>query len=221
MKIMKMILLSLLICNQSFGQSIAQQLDSLMLKNFPADRPGAVLMVAENGKVLYQKGFGLANIDSKEKNTAATNFRMASVSKQFTAMCIMLLVKQQKISYKDNLIKFFPGWNKKVGQKITIRHLLTHSSGIWDYEALIPVDQHTQISDADVVSYLLHKDSTYFEPGIAFQYSNSGFCVLEQIVEVAAGLSFQRFIELNIFRPLEMHDTRIFHVGEVIPYRAM
>ena len=218
---MKMILLSLLICNQSFGQGITQQLDSLMLKNFPADRPGAVLMVSKNGKVLYQKGFGLANIDSKEKNTVATNFRMASVSKQFTAMGIMLLEKQQKISYEDNLLKFFPGWNKKVGQKITIRHLLTHSSGIWDYEALIPGEQHKQISDADVVSYLLNKDSTYFEPGVAFQYSNSGFCVLEQIVEITAGSSFQQFMQQNIFKPLGMHNTRIFQAGEAIPNRAM
>jgi len=211
----------MLICQQGFGQPVVPKLDSLMEKYFPPNQPGAALLVAKNGKTIYAKGFGLANIDTKEKISAETNFRMASVSKQFTAMCIMLLVKQQKISYDDNLLKFFPNWNKPVGAKITIRHLLTHSSGIWDYEELVPQDQQTQILDADVVSYLVKKDSTYFEPGSTFQYSNSGFCVLEQIVEKVSGLSFSKFTEQNIFKPLGMSNTRIYEQGETIPNRAM
>lgn len=211
----------MLICQQGFGQPVVTQLDSLMEKYFSQNQPGAALLVAKNGKAIYAKGFGLANIDTKEKISASTNFRMASVSKQFTAMCIMLLVKQQKISYDDNLLKFFPGWNKQVGAKITIRHLLTHSSGIWDYEELVPQDQQTQILDADVVSYLVKKDSTYFEPGSTFQYSNSGFCVLEQIVEKVSGLSFSKFTAQNIFKPLGMTNTRIYEQDESIPNRAM
>ena len=211
----------MLICQQGFGQPVVTQLDSLMEKYFSQNQPGAALLVAKNGKAIYAKGFGLANIDTKERISEATNFRMASVSKQFTAMCIMLLVKQQKISYDDNLLKFFPNWNKQVGAKITIRHLLTHSSGIWDYEELVPQDQQTQILDAEVVSYLLEKDSTYFEPGATFQYSNSGFCVLEQIVEKVSGLSFSKFTAQNIFKPLGMTNTRIYQQGEAILNRAM
>ncbi len=214
-------LLLIFIYSQSFGQNISKQLDSVMQKNFPANQPGAALLVAKNGKLLYQKGIGLANVNTREKISAATNFRMASVSKQFTAMCIMLLEQQHKISYDDNLLKFFPNWNKTVGANIKIKHLLTHSSGIWDYEALIPENQTKQISDEDVVNFLLKKDSTYFIAGTAFQYSNSGFCVLEQIVEKASGLSYVQFIEKYIFKPLGMNNTRIFEEGKIIPNRAM
>ena len=214
-------LLFIFIYSQSFGQKITKQLDSVMQRNFPANQPGAALLVAKNGKLLYQKGIGLANVNTGEKISAATNFRMASVSKQFTAMCIMLLEQQHKISYNDNLLKFFPNWNKTVGANITIKHLLTHSSGIWDYEALIAENQLKQISDADVVNLLLKKDATYFIAGTAFQYSNSGFCVLEQIVEKASGLSYVQFIEQHIFKPLGMNNTSIFEEGKTIPNRAM
>jgi CubicO group peptidase (beta-lactamase class C family) len=211
----------LFICSQSFGQHIVKQLDSVMQKNFTANQPGAALLMAKNGKLLYQKGIGLANVDTKLKISAITNFRMASVSKQFTAMCIMLLQQQHKISYEDNLLKFFPNWNKTVGAKIKIKHLLTHSSGIWDYEALIPENQTKQISDADVVTLLMKKDSTYFTVGSTFQYSNAGFCVLEQIIEKASGLSYVQFIEQHIFKPIGMNNTRIFEEGKRIPNRAM
>ena len=214
-------LLFIFIYSQSFGQKITKQLDSVMQRNFPANQPGAALLVAKNGKLLYKKGIGLANVNTGEKISAATNFRMASVSKQFTAMCIMLLEQQHKISYNDNLLKFFPNWNKTVGANITIKHLLTHSSGIWDYEALIAENQLKQISDADVVNLLLKKDATYFIAGTAFQYSNSGFCVLEQIVEKASGLSYVQFIEQHIFKPLGMNNTSIFEEGKTIPNRAM
>ena len=209
------------ICSQSYGQNTVQQLDSIMRKNFADNKPGAALLVVKNGKVLYKKSVGLANADTQEKISAATNFRMASVSKQFTAMCIMLLVQQHKISYEDNLLKFFPTWNKKVGSSIKIKHLLTHSSGIWDYETLIPENQPIQILDAGVVKLLLKKNSTYFKTGAAFQYSNSGFCVLEQIIEKASGLKYVQFIEQHIFKPLGMNNTRIYEEGKLIPNRAM
>lgn len=209
------------ICSQSYGQTIVQQLDSMMEKNFADNQPGAVLLVAKNGKLLYKKSVGLANADTQEKISAATNFRMASVSKQFTAMCIMLLQQQHKISYEDNLLKFFPTWNKRVGASIKIKDLLTHTSGIWDYETLIPENQPIQISDADVVKLLSKKDSTYFKTGAAFQYSNSGFCVLEQIIEKASGLNYVQFIKQYIFKPLGMNNTRIYEEGTFIPNRAM
>ena len=135
---MRKVLFLLFVFNVSFGQNIALKLDSLMQKKFPKNQAGAALMVMKNGQILYKKGFGLSNIETKEKISANTNFRMASVSKQFTAMCIMLLEQQKKLSYEDNLLKFFPNWNKKIGSKIKIKHLLTHSSGILDYEDFIP-----------------------------------------------------------------------------------
>ena len=218
---MRKVLFLFFIFKASFGQNIALKLDSLMQKNFPENQAGAALMVIKNGQILYKKGFGLANIETKEKISANTNFRMASVSKQFTAMCIMILEQQKKLSYEDNLLKFFPNWHKKIGSKIKIKHLLTHSSGILDYEGFIPENQTEQILDADVVKFLAKKDSIYFEVGTKFRYSNSGFCLLAQIVEKVSNLGYVQFVENHIFKPLGMNNSRIFEVGKTMPNRAM
>ncbi len=221
--IMSKLLCLFLCCSQVFGQQLNNRLDSLMLKNFPSHQPGAALLVAKNGKVLYAKGFGITGDKSGKEQliSAITNFRMASVSKQFTAMCIVKLVKQHKISLNDNLQKFFPGWNKKIAALITVKQLLSHSSGIWDYEDLIPANQKEQVSDASVVSYLLQKDTLYFKPGSAFRYSNSGFCVLEQIIEKASGLTYPEFCLRYIFKPLGMVNTTIYKQGKKINHRSL
>lgn len=200
---------------------LEKDLDALLSKQYKPTEAGIAVMVIKNGKMRYQKGFGLANITTKETITAQTTFRMASVSKQFTAMCVLLLVKQGKISYDDNLLKFFPDFSPIVGQKIKIRHLLTHSSGVWDYEELIPDSQKTQILDADVLAMLRSQSNTYFEPGSTFRYSNSGFCLLEQIVEKTSGQAYIHFIKEQIFKPLEMTNTHIYEANTIVPYRAM
>lgn len=200
---------------------LEQDLDLLLSKRFNSNQAGIAVMVVKEGKTLYQKGFGLANIATQERITPQTNFRMASVSKQFTAMCIMLLHKQGKLSYDDNLLKFFPDFDQNVGQKVKIRHLLTHSSGIIDYENLIPENQKNQVLDEEVVTLLRSQSKTYFEPGSEFRYSNSGFCLLEQIVEKASAQSYIHFITKHIFQPLKMTHTRIYDTGQNIPHRAM
>ncbi len=200
---------------------LEKDLDQLLSQRFPLTQAGIACMVIKDGKMVYQKGFGLANATTQEPITPQTNFRMASVSKQFTAACIIRLVKQGKLSYDDHLLKFFPDFNPTVGQKIQIRHLLTHSSGVWDYESLIPNTQKTQILDEDVVELLKSHDKTYFTPGSEFRYSNSGFCLLEQIIEKASGQSFVDFITKHIFQPLKMNSTRVYKTGALIPHRAM
>ncbi|WP_428658042.1 serine hydrolase domain-containing protein [Runella sp.] len=202
--------------------SLEKELTALLSTRYPAQRSGIAVLVIKEGKTIYQQGFGLANVATKEGITPQTTFRMASVSKQFTAMGIMLLVKQGKLSYDDNLLKFFPEFNVAVGSKIKVRHLLTHSSGIWDYEELIPETQKTQLLDEDVLGLLRTQSKTYFEPGSQFQYSNSGFCLLEQIIEKASGQRFADFMERAIFKPLGMTSTRIYEApAGNIPHRAM
>ncbi|MFN8348889.1 MAG: serine hydrolase domain-containing protein [Spirosomataceae bacterium] len=198
---------------------IQKELDMLLNKKYTPSQAGIAVMVIKGGQVLYRKGFGRAS--ATEAITAQTTFRMASVSKQFTAMCIMLLVKNGQMTYEDNLLKFFPNFSPTVGAKIKVRHLLTHSSGIVDYENLIPDTQKTQVSDKDVLNLLRQQTNTYFEPGSRFRYSNSGFCVLEQIVEKVSGQSFTDFITKHIFKPLKMTDTRIYETDVFIPHRAM
>lgn len=207
--------------NSTFGQSFQKALDSLLASKFSATSAGIAVLVVKNNQEIYKNGFGLANIEKKEAITANTNFRMASVSKQFTAMCIMLLEKQKKLNYDDNLLKFFPDFEPNIGKNIKIKHLLTHSSGIVDYEDLIPQNQKTQILDADVLNLVKSYSKTYFEAGNQFRYSNTGFCLLEQVIEKISGEDYSSFIEKSIFRPIGMLNTRIYAENIQIPNRAM
>lgn len=202
--------------------SLEEDLSTLLASRYPAQEAGIAVLVMKKGEMLYRQGFGSANAMTREPITPQTTFRMASVSKQFTAMGIMLLVKQGKVSYDDNLLKFFPEFHPAAGKKIRIRHLLTHSSGIMDYEELMPATQTTQISDEEVLKLLQPQSNTYFEPGSKFQYSNSGFCLLEQIIEKASGQRFPDFMDQHVFKPLEMSSTRIYEApGNTIPHRAI
>ncbi len=134
-------------------------------------------------------------------------------------MC--MLEKQKKLNYEDNVLKFFPDFEPSVGTKIKIKHLLTHSSGVMDYEDLIPESQKTQVLDKDVLELIKKQSKTYFEAGQEFRYSNTGFCLLEQIVEKVSRENYSSFIEKNIFIPLGMNNTRIYSENISIPHRAM
>jgi CubicO group peptidase (beta-lactamase class C family) len=218
---MRKTILFLLMANISFAQNFQKKLDSLLQAQVGKDAAGMAVLVMKNGKILYKDGFGFANIDAQIPITPQTNFRMASVSKQFTAACIILLENRKKLSYEDNLLKFFPDFNHDVGSKIKVKHLLTHTSGILDYEDLIPVNQTEQISDADVLKILQNQSKVYFKEGSKFRYSNSGFCLLEQIVEKASGQNFVTFIKSNIFEPLGMSNSTIYEAKRHSPHRAM
>lgn len=218
---MRKTILLLLMANISFAQVFQKKLDSLLKAHVKMNEAGMAVLVIKNGKTLYKDGLGLANIDGNISISPQTVFRMASVSKQFTAACIILLKNNKKLSYEDNLLKFFPDFNKEVGAKIKIKHLLTHTSGILDYEELIPDTQKEQILDADVLHFLKTQSRTYFEAGAKFRYSNSGFCLLEQIIEKASGQNFVTFIKANIFEPLGMANSTIYEALRPMPNRAM
>jgi len=206
----------------SFTYNFAQlnlKLDSI-LKAEAANRPGIALMIEENGHLIYQKAEGIANDSLRQALAINSNFRMASVSKQFTAMAVLLLEKEGKLLINDPVRIYLPEL-PKCCNKILIKHLLTHSSGLWDYEALIPANQTTQLSDADVLKLLQTQDSTYFAPGEKFRYSNSGFCLLALIVERISHQSFASFVEKKIFKPLHMDASVVYEAGKNIEHRAM
>src|SRR5258708_13221661 len=140
-----------------------------------------------------------------------SNFRMASLSKQFTGMGNLLLEKDQRLSLEDPLRKYLPELPGRIGDRVLIRHLLTHSSGLLDYESLIPPGQSTQVLDADVLHLLEGHDSLYFEPGSRFRYSNSGFCLLALIIERVSHQSSARCIKEKIFPPLHLNDPPLHH----------
>ncbi|MFC5410657.1 serine hydrolase domain-containing protein [Larkinella bovis] len=206
---------------QKTGAAPEVALNAVMARHFPASQPGGALLVVRDGKTVYNRGVGLANRETQMPITPETNFRMASVSKQFTALCILLLEKQKKLSFDDTLLRFFPDFNPHVGQKIKLRHLLTHTSGLLDYESLLASDRKDQIFDAEVLELLKPQDSTYFEPGSRFRYSNSAFCLLTQVVERVAKQPYLDFITEHIFKPLGMNQTTLYEPGRTIPNRAM
>ncbi len=188
--------------------------------------PGAAVLVANNRGVLFWRGYGVADLRSLRMIDARTNFRLASVTKQFTAMAIMLLVQDGKLHYDDHLTDIFPEF-PKYGKAITMRNLLNHTSGLQDYEDLmlspdpaLPVEQ-IQIHDAEVLSLLKQQRSTKFTSGSKWAYSNSGYVLLGLIIQRISGKAFPDFLNDRIFEPLNMSNTVAYVRGkDDVPNRA-
>ncbi len=198
----------------------AAAIDSLLAAYDSTHAPGASVVVIKDGKVILKKGYGYEHLETGRRVIPSTNFRLASMTKQFTAMCIMMLREQGKLAYADPLSRFFPEF-PAYGKAITVRHLLTHTSGLIDYESLIPDSQTVQINDRGVLSLLLRTDSTYFPPGTKYLYSNTGYAMLALIVEQASGESFAAYLQKHIFHPLGMNSTLAYERGiSEVPERA-
>jgi CubicO group peptidase (beta-lactamase class C family) len=181
---------------------------------------GACVMSIRDGEVIFEHAYGLADIESKTPCTPETNFRMASVSKQFTATAVMLLVDRGKLALDDKLTKFFPGF-PKYGDEITVKHLLTHTSGLPAYEDLIPKGTTLQLDDYDVLHLLMDTSEPRFAPGSKFEYSNSGYTLLGLIVENVAKKPFHDFMASEIFQPLGMNESVMYQRGlNSVPHRA-
>ena len=185
------------------------------------DVPGLVLMVIDNGKASLTRSYGLANLETRMMCQPHTNFRLASVTKQFTAMAIMMLAEEGALSLDDTLPRFFRDF-PPYGHDITIRRLLTHTSGLPDYEALISPDTTAQLHDRDVLEMLRRQDKTAFRPGSRFGYSNGGYALLALIVESASRQTFAEFLRGNIFVPLGMNETVAYEADRSkVPHRAL
>lgn len=198
----------------------ARAVDSLMAKYDRPDGPGASVVVIHDGKVAYIRSYGLANVEEHVPATPETDYRLASLTKQFTATAIMLLVQDGKLKYDDRVIDLLPGF-PAYGRDITVRHLLTHTSGLWAYEDFVPDTATVQVKDRDVLELIGRADSTYFAPGSAFRYSNSGYAVLALIVERVSGEPFARFLHDRIFAPLGMNGSVAYERGvSTVPNRA-
>jgi CubicO group peptidase (beta-lactamase class C family) len=174
--------------------------------------PGATAMVIRNGKVLCSRSYGFADVEKKQPCKLETNFRLASVSKQFTAMAILMLAEKKKLSLDERLTDFFPEF-PAYGTQIRLRQLLSHTSGLLDYEDLIPKGTTIPVLDQDVLRLLMQQDKTYFPPGSKYQYSNSAYALLALIVERRSGQTFAHFLKQHIFEPLRMSNTLAYEEG--------
>ncbi len=204
----------------------AKQVDAL-LSGLTSDRePGAAVLVVKDGRVVFERGYGITDLRTMRSIDARTNFRLASVTKQFTAAAVMLLVRDGRLRYEDSLTDIFPDF-PEYGRAITIRHLLNHTSGLPDYEDLMPPAdssapiEQAQIKDAGVLELLKRQESGKFVPGAKWAYSNSGYVLLGLVVEKASGRTFGEFLRDRIFVPLKMTGTVAYEPAKNnVPNRA-
>ena len=179
-------------------------------------------LVAENGKVVYKGGFGMANIEWNIPNTPDTKFRLGSITKQFTAMLTLQLVEQGKIKLDGKLSDYLPDYRKDIGEKVTVHQLLTHTSGIPSYTSQPGFFENVSRNPYKVGEFVKQYASGNldFEPGSKYTYNNSGYFLLGAIIEQVTGKSYEQVLKENILDPAGMKNTGYDHHNTIIPKRA-
>ena len=199
-----------------------RRIDALFSSVTQKDSPGLAALLRKDGRTLFEKGYGVRNLRSRAKIDAHTNFRLASFTKQFTAMAIMLLVHDRKLRYDQTLTEIFPDF-PAYGKNIAIRNLLNHTGGLPDYEDLMDAQEKArgplwspehQIQDDEVLALLKKETKGKFAPGTSWSYSNSGYVVLGLIIAKVSGQSYGDFLRSRIFVPLHMEHTLVYQKGK-------
>jgi CubicO group peptidase (beta-lactamase class C family) len=205
------------------GAAAAADIDAIFAPLAGAKSPGVAVLVRQNGRTVFERGYGVRDLRTSARIDANTDFRLASCTKQFTAMALMLLVHDHKLRYDERLTEIFPDF-PAYGREITVRNLLTHTSGLPDYEDLMKGDRWTaahQIQDEEVLALLKQQAIGKFAPGASWAYSNSGYVVLGLIVAKVSGRPFGEFLRQRIFQPLHMSHTLVYVKGKnTVPNRA-
>ena len=208
---------------QVLPDSTTKKIDQLFEKWPGNNGPGYTIGIVRNDSLIYSKGYGMANLEYAIPNKPETIYHMASVSKQFTAYCIMLLEQQGKLKLDDDVRKYLP-WFPDLQKKITILHLLNHTSGIrdqWDLVVMSGTRMEDVITQEQIIQLLTRQQALNFDPGAEYSYSNSNFSMLAEIVKNISGKSFRQFVDDNIFKPLGMKDSHIHdNYMEVVINRA-
>lgn len=197
---------------ESRYNGLMHELEALLDGYISESGPGFACVVLKQGKVIYKAVRGYANVETKSLVAPHSAFRLASVSKQFIATGILMLVQDKELSLDDTLQEFFPDF-PTYGKNITVRHLLTHTSGLLDYETLLPKDYAGPILDDEVLALMLGQESGYFAPGKEYRYSNTGYCLLHLIICRISGQSLELFLTQRIFTPLTMSDAFVHTSG--------
>ncbi|HEX8290057.1 MAG TPA: serine hydrolase domain-containing protein [Pyrinomonadaceae bacterium] len=215
-------LVTIVLANNTFyGQTIESDINKQTDKLFSSyneTTPGVAVAVVRDGKVIFKKGYGTANLEYNVPITTKTVFQIASVSKQFTAFAIFLLEKQGKLSLEDDIRKYIPEM-PDYGKPVRIKHLLSHTSGIKDQWSLLSLAgwrMDDVITAPQILRVTSRQKELNFEPGSKFLYSNSGYTLAAEIVKRISGQTFADFTKKNIFKPLEMNDTQFYDDYEKI-----
>lgn len=206
--------------DDSYAQSLETTIDSIILNEFSEkNEPGGVFMVARNGQPVYHKAFGKANLELNVDMDTENVFQLGSITKQFTAIGILMLEEQGKLNTKDPISKYIPDYPS--GDRITIHHLLTHTSGIKDFtkmESLKDVSQK-EMRPSVMVDFFKN-EAVDFDPGENFDYNNSGYVILGHIMELVSGETYGDFIQKHIFEKVGMIQSSYASDRKIIPNRA-
>lgn len=208
---LKITILILLVGQLAFAQDRVERIDSLLNALYSNKKINGNFLIAEKGKVIYSRSFGYANEETKEKLNENSVFELASCSKQFTAMAIMILKEKGKLNLDDNITKFIPSLSNYKG--ITIRNLLNHTGGLPDYVPLMDslFDKSKIATNKDIIAIFNKQNpKILFEPNTKYEYSNTGYALLASIIEKASGLTFSDFLNKSIFKPLQMKNTFVY-----------
>ena len=188
--------------------------DALMSRQLKKKtHPGFTVLVSREGKVLFSRAYGMADVKSKRANTPDTTFRIGSITKQFTAAAILLLQERGKLSVEDSLEKYYPKWPN--GKDITLHHLLTHTSGLYSYTSN-PLFAMQVSKPANITTLIpaIQKEKVNFAPGEKWKYCNSGYLLLGLIVEKVSGKSYGDYLQTEFFKPLGMEHTGVHVAGK-------
>ena len=206
---------------QSCGQdTLKTQLDSTFNRLYPeAEAPGISVRISQGDGLLYTFQQGLANLEGQEKIHEHSRFRMASVSKQVTARSVYWLAEQGKIDLDQPISDWFDGLPES-WEQVTPRHLISHTSGVWDYEDLIPDGQTEQLRDEDVLRLSRLHDEVYFPAGQEFRYSNTGYCLLALLVKEVIQEPYADFVQNQLFLPIDIQDGMVYNPQSIMQDRA-
>lgn len=209
--------------SQTTSQKEIQKIDSLFTSWKAPNHPGGSVLVAKDGKIIYLKSYGLASMEYNIPNTNHTLFNIGSISKQFTAMGIVLLEEQNKLSFDDDIRKHISGL-PHFNKTITIRHLLHHTSGLRDLHGLLALagwrSGDLETND-DVYRVIKNQKDLNFKPGEEFLYCNTGYILLAKIIESTSQLKFDQWMKQNIFQPLGMKNTYVeTSINKIAPNKA-
>ena len=197
--------------------ALVERVDAVFADMDKPGHPGAGLLVIDHDEIVYRKGYGLADLETQRPITADSSFYLASISKQFTAMAIMLLAEQRKLSFEDRLPAYFPQF-PPWGAEISLRHLLHHTSGLPGYIHFFSSSERipeftrdiTGVTNEAVLERVMHLPRTDFPVGTQYAYGGTSYVLLAMIVAIVSGQSFADFLKANVFDPLGMKHTVVY-----------
>jgi len=211
-----------LFCFLSFGysQNLNSKIDALLETKFKPNGPGATALVTKNGKIIYRKAFGKANLELDVPMVPENIFQIGSMTKQFTAVSILMLLEQGKLALDDDITTYIPDYPTH-NKNITIHHLLTHTSGIKSYTSMRGLREiaRKDLEPLELIDFFKNEPMD-FNPGEEYKYNNSGYIILGYIIEKVSGISYAEFVEENIFKKINMSSSVYGSKSKIIKNRA-